>query len=84
MSRDRIKTTHSQDVMLEHLAYLVLCEHRPACWRDFQVFNVNSKEYSFKRGTVRNNLSILKRLGLIEFAYRSIDAYYTLPGENHW
>jgi hypothetical protein len=82
MSRNRAKTTPSQDVMLEHLAYLVLCEHRPASWRDFEKFTINAKEYSFKRGTIRNNLSKLKRLGLIEFVYRSTDAYYSVPGEN--
>jgi hypothetical protein len=78
------KTTPSQDVMLEHLAYLVLHENRPASWRDFQKFIVDGKEYSLKQGTIRNNLSQLRVLGLIEFAYRSINAYFTLPGENRW
>jgi hypothetical protein len=69
--------------MLEHLAYLVFHENRSACWRDFQKFIVDGKQYYLKQGTIRNNLSRLRRLGLIELAYRSSDAYYTLPGENH-
>jgi hypothetical protein len=67
--------------MLEHLAYLVLHQNRPACWRDFQKFMIDGQAYSLKQGTIRNNLSRLRRLGLIEFSYRSIDVYYTLPGE---
>jgi hypothetical protein len=85
VSRKSAKTTPSQDVMLKQLAYLVFCEHRPACWRDFQKIHRDTTKYSFKRGTIRNNLSKLKHLGLTEFAYRSTDAYYnTIPGENRW
>jgi hypothetical protein len=83
MARKDSKTTPSQDVMLEHLAYLVLHENKPVCWRDFQKFVVDGKEYSLKKGTIRNNLSRLKRLGLIEFSYRSIDAYYSLHVETN-
>jgi hypothetical protein len=81
MTRKITNTTPSQDAMLEHLAYLVLHQNRPACWRDFQNFMVEGQVYSLKQGTIRNNLSCLRRLGLIEFSYRSIDAYYALPGE---
>jgi hypothetical protein len=83
MSGKTTNTTPSQDAMLEHLAYLVLHENRPACWRDFQKFVVEGRLYSFKHGTIRNNLSRLRQLGLIEFSYRSIDAYHTLPGETN-
>jgi hypothetical protein len=76
-------TTPSQDAMLEHLAYLVLHQNRPACWRDFQKFMAEGQAYSLKQGTIRNNLSCLRRLGLIEFSYRSVDAFYTLPGETY-
>src|ERR671919_3007801 len=47
-------TTPSQDAMLEHLAYLVLHQNRPACWRDFQNFMVDGQAYSLKQGTIRN------------------------------
>jgi hypothetical protein len=37
--------TPSQDAMLEHIAYLVLHENRPASWHAFQKFMLNDKEY---------------------------------------
>ena len=76
-------TTPSQDAMLEHFAILLYCEHRPACWLDFIDFTVDGRRYLLKRGTIRNNLSYLCRLGLIEFTYRSINSYYTVPGEGY-
>jgi hypothetical protein len=69
--------------MLERLAYLAYCEHRPACWLDFLDFDIDGRGYSLKPGTIRNNLSYLCRLGLIQFTYRSINSYYTLPGEGY-
>jgi DNA-binding transcriptional ArsR family regulator len=42
------------------------------CWRDF-------KELNISHGTIRNNLSTLKKMGLIEYSHKSKDAYYTLP-----
>jgi hypothetical protein len=77
-NRDRL--TPSEDAMLEHLAYLVLSEHRSACWRDFLNFEVNGIVYALQPGTIRNNLSQLRRLGQIELEYTSIYAFYTLPG----
>jgi hypothetical protein len=77
-NRDRL--TPSQDAMLEHLAYLVLSEHRSACWRDFLNFDINGVPYALQQGTIRNNLSQLRRLGQIELEYTSIYAFYTLPG----
>jgi hypothetical protein len=82
MARKRTtNTTQSQDHMLEHLAYLVIHQNRPACGRDFQNFVIDDRVYSFRQGTIRNNLSRLRRLGLIELCYRSTQAYYTLPGQ---
>jgi len=66
--------------MLEHMAYLVFSEEREACWRDFLHFEVDGIEYQLASGTIRNNLSKLRRQGKIEVAYRSIDSYYTLLG----
>jgi hypothetical protein len=66
--------------MLEHLAYLVLHEHRSACCRDFLNFDINGVPYALQQGTIRNNLSQLRRLGQIELEYTSICAFYTLPG----
>jgi hypothetical protein len=83
LQNKRQTTTPSQDAMLERLAYLAYCEHRPACWLDFLDFDIDGRRYSLKPGTIRNNLSYLCRLGLIEFTYRSINSYYTLPGEGN-
>jgi hypothetical protein len=77
-NRDRL--TPSQDAMLEHLAYLVLSEHRSACWRDFLNFDINGVSYALQQGTIRNNLSRLRRLGKVEIEYRSNCTFYTLPG----
>jgi hypothetical protein len=78
--KNRGRLTPSQDAMLEHLAYLVLSEHRSACWRDFLNFDINGVPYALQQGTIRNNLSQLRRLGLIELEYTSSYAFYTLPG----
>jgi DNA-binding transcriptional ArsR family regulator len=65
--------TPSQDAMMKHMADLqmhhcVSC----VCWRDF-------KELNISHGTIRNNLSKLKEMELIEYSHKSKDAYYTLP-----
>ena len=73
-------TTPSQNATLEHIAYLVFCEKREACWRDFLDFEVDSRRYRLKAGTIRNNLSKLRRQDCIEVAYRSIYSYYRLSG----
>jgi hypothetical protein len=78
--KNRGRLTPYQDAMLEHLAYLVLSEHRSACSRDFLNFEVNGVPYALPQGTIRNNLSQLRRLGQIELEYTSIYAFYTLPG----
>jgi hypothetical protein len=77
-ARDGITTT--QAAMLEHLTYLLLSEHRSACWRDFLNFKVNGIVYALQPGTIRNNLSQLRRLGKVEIDCKSICAFYTLPG----
>ncbi len=45
------------------------------CWRDF-------KELNLAYGTIRNNLSKLKEMRLIEYSHKSKDAYYTLPKDS--
>jgi hypothetical protein len=47
--KNRGRLTPSQDAMLrEHLAYLVLSEHRSACWRDFLNFDINGVPYALQ------------------------------------
>jgi hypothetical protein len=74
----RKELTKAQDAMLEHFAYLNFSENRPACWKDFLLFEVNSKQYRLKHGTIRNHFSYLKQLGRIKLEYRDISAYYSL------
>jgi hypothetical protein len=69
-----------QEAMIEHLAYIVLAEGRPARTRDFLNFEVNGVAYSLKPGTIRNHLSHLRRLGEIEIDCKSVCTFYTLPG----
>jgi hypothetical protein len=69
-----------QEAMIEHLAYIVLAEGRPARTRDFLNFEVNGVAYSLKPGTIRNHLSHLRRLEEIEIDYKSVCTLYTLPG----
>ena len=69
-----------QEAMIEHLAYIVLAEGRPARTRDFLNFEVNGVAYSLKPGTIRNHLSHLRRLGEVEIDYKSVCTLYTLPG----
>jgi DNA-binding transcriptional ArsR family regulator len=68
--------TPSQDAMLKHMADLQMHQGMPwVCWRDF-------KELNLAHGTIRNNLSKLKEMGLIEYSHKSNDAYYTLPKDS--
>lgn len=66
--------------MLEHVAYLVLTEHRPVTYKDFLTFTVDGKQYEMKHGTFRNKISALVKEGHVEVDYNSNLTYYTLRG----
>jgi hypothetical protein len=69
-------TTPSQDRMLEHMAYLQMSLGvSQVCASDF-------KELNLAYGTIRNNLSDLNDMGLIEKLLRSNIAYYSLPKDS--
>jgi hypothetical protein len=72
--------TRLDDAMEENMAYIVLSERRPFCYRDFLKFNVNNKEYGMKHGTFRNKISKLVKNGKVELSYYSSCAFYTLTG----
>ena len=42
------KMTELDDVMKEHMAYLVCSEHKPFSYKDFNYFEVNRKSYSMQ------------------------------------
>lgn len=68
------------EVMKEHMAYIVLSENRPFCVRDFLRFEVDGKEYRMTAGTFRNKISGLRKSGDVEDDYSSVTAFYTLKG----
>jgi hypothetical protein len=70
------------EAMKEHMAYIVLSENRPPCFRDFLCFEVDGKEYRMKASTFRNKISRLRKSGDVELDYNSGTAFYTLKGYN--
>ena len=63
-----------------HIHHLIDEEHRPFSYLDFIKFQVNDEEYRMTHGTFRNNISRLRKEGLIEISYKSSIAFYTLRG----
>jgi hypothetical protein len=68
------------DVMEQHMAYIVFKEHRPFSYRDFLQFEVEGKEYEMVHGTFRNKISKLIKAGVVESSYNSCLTFYTLKG----
>jgi hypothetical protein len=60
---------------------IVLEENRPFSVNDFVSFEVDGKEYSMVEGTFRNNMVWFRDNGIVELAFRSDKAYYTLKGK---
>jgi hypothetical protein len=70
------------DAMLEHMAYIVMHENRPFCYRDFLHWNDGEKEWRMMHKTFRNKISKLRKDGKAKFCYNSSCAFYTLNGYN--
>lgn len=67
--------------VIYRIRQIVVDEHRPVSYLDFlPSFTVEGKEYHLEYGTLRNILSRLRRLGQIQIAYKTKQAFYTLPG----
>lgn len=62
------------------MTYIVLSQHRPFSFRDFLLFEVDGKDYRMTAGSFRNKISRLRKSGLVELAYNSKVAFYTLKG----
>ena len=77
---DNSRMSTLDEAMKEHMAYIVLLEHRPFSYRDFMRFEVDGKEYRMTPGTFRNKILKLRKLGEIELAYNAGTAFYTLKG----
>jgi hypothetical protein len=72
--------TELDDVMREHMAYIVYIEHRPFSFKDFRSFQVNEKQYTMKHGTFRNKISQMMQNDEVEIHTRSNPNFYTLKG----
>ncbi|MGH9953413.1 MAG: hypothetical protein ACRD5J_17480, partial [Nitrososphaeraceae archaeon] len=68
------------DAMISHIHHLILEEHRPFSYLDFIKFQVNDKEYKMTHGTFRNNISRLRKEGLVEISYKASIAFYSQKG----
>jgi len=62
--------------------YIVLVEHRPFSYLDFENFVVDSKNFSIPHGTCRNKFCYFTKIGLIEVEYYSRPVFYTLKGHH--
>jgi hypothetical protein len=60
---------------------IVLVEERPFSSADFREFEIAGQKYHMKDGTFRNNISKLRKSGVVELAFRSRPAFYTLTGK---
>jgi DNA-binding transcriptional ArsR family regulator len=64
--------------MLKYMEFTIHNYHRPVSFLDFMHFEVDGREYTMTHGTFRNKISKLRELGIVEFAYNSGIAFYTL------
>jgi len=74
------KMAELDDVMKEHMAYLVFNEHKPFSYKDFMYFEVNGKSYTADYGTFRNKISKMRQNGEVEIHVKSNPCFYTLKG----
>jgi len=62
------------------MAYIVLSEGRPFCFRDFLNFEIGDIKYNMTHGTFRNKISGLIKCGKVELQFHSGCGFYTLKG----
>jgi hypothetical protein len=72
--------TELDDAMKEHMASLVLGEHKPFCYKDFKYFEVSGKAYRVKHGTFRNKIREMIKNDEVEINTKSNPNFYTLKG----
>jgi hypothetical protein len=66
--------------MQKHIEFIIHTEHRTFSFLDFMHFDVEGREYTMTHGTFRNKISKLRKEGIVELAYNSGIAFYTLKG----
>jgi hypothetical protein len=65
----------------QRIAEIVLKENRPFCIADLEEFEIGGKKYQIAYGTVKNIVSLLKKIGFVEPAFSSRPAFYTMRGK---
>lgn len=71
---------NAREYILSKINKIIFDEKRPFSYKDFVESSNNYSKVTYTHGTVRNVFSRLKKEGLIELAYRSPQAFYTLTG----
>jgi hypothetical protein len=66
--------------MKKQMKFIIYNEHRTFSFLDFMHFEVDGGEYTMTYGTFRNKISKLRKEGIVELAYNSGIAFYTLKG----
>ncbi|MGA7370081.1 MAG: hypothetical protein WBX01_13205 [Nitrososphaeraceae archaeon] len=70
----------TNEALLKRLKYINDTQYRPACYKDFEEFEVDGKLYKLERSTLRNKFSVLKNGGYIERYYNSRASFFVLKG----
>jgi hypothetical protein len=68
------------EVMRMQMEHIVLNEHRPFSYLDFDRFEVKGQEYHVSHGTFRNKVAAMMKRGEVELVSHSPQGFYTLKG----
>lgn len=74
------KLTELETAMLKRVKHIINNERRTFSFKDFLHFEVDGKEHTMTQGTFRNKISKLRDMRIVELAYNSGIAFYTLTG----
>ncbi len=81
MSRATVNQfTELEVAMKKHAEFIVVNEQRTFSFLDFLHFEVDGMEHTMTHGTFRNKISKLRENGIVEPAFNSGIAFYTLKG----
>jgi hypothetical protein len=75
-----LNLSRTDEALLKRLKYINEVEYRPACYKDLVELEVDGKICKLKYGTLRNKISELKRIGLVERYYNSKASFFVLKG----
>lgn len=72
--------TELEVAMRKHAEFIFVNEQRTFSFLDFLHFKVDGREYTMTHGTFRNKISKFREKGIVEPAFNSGIAFYTLKG----